>query len=260
MIGFNGGLIGKDRTATALAAAGVWTLGEQIKAKRSLEWPVVGGDLDYASVTLLLHLNGTNGSTTITDNSTPPKTITAQGNAQISTAQSKAGFGGASLLLDGSGDYLSGTDSGFAFGTGDFAVELMAYPTTTGGYKSLIATRDGAGGYTDRWTLGVGPNMEAFIYTDGFKVITSNSVLPVNTWTNIAVTRSGTDLRIFINGTQSGSTGTNSQNFTHTALGVGASSSGLEAFTGYIDEVRITKGVPRYISNYTAQLTQFQDA
>jgi hypothetical protein len=49
----------------------------------------------FGSVSLLLHGNGTNGSTTITDNSPSPKTVTAVGNAQISTAQSK--FGGASM-------------------------------------------------------------------------------------------------------------------------------------------------------------------
>jgi len=260
MIGFNGGLIGKDRTTTTAAAGGVWTLGEQIKAKRNLGWPLVGGDPDYTSVTLLLHLDGTNGSTTITDNSTPPKTLTAQGNAQISTAQSKAGFGGASLLLDGTGDYLSGTDAGFAFGTGNFTVELMVYPVGTGSYKTLIATRNGGGAFTDRWTIGVGPSQEAFIYTNGFIVTTSNSVLPANTWTNIAVTRSGTDVKIFINGTQSGSTGTNSQNLTYSTLGVGANSDGVDSFNGYIDEVRITKGIARYTANYTAPVAPFLDA
>jgi hypothetical protein len=59
----------------------------------------------FNNVSLLLHGNGTNGSTTITDNSPTPKTVTAVGNAQISTAQSK--FGGASIAFDGTGDYLT---------------------------------------------------------------------------------------------------------------------------------------------------------
>jgi hypothetical protein len=59
----------------------------------------------FSNVSLLLHGDGANGSTTIVDSSPSPKTVTAVGNAQISTAQSK--FGGSSLAFDGSGDYLT---------------------------------------------------------------------------------------------------------------------------------------------------------
>jgi hypothetical protein len=103
MIGFNGGLIGKDRsTSASQSVPGVWTLREQLKAKRSLLWP--SEDPYYGNVSLLLRGNGTNGSTTIIDSSPSPKTVTAFGNAQISTAQSK--FGGSSIAFDGTGDYL----------------------------------------------------------------------------------------------------------------------------------------------------------
>ena len=82
MIGFNGGLIGglanaRD-TSISTSVPGVWTLAEQRKAKLANLWPVVGGDPDFSSVTLLLHLNGTNGSTNFTgaDTSPSPKTLT----------------------------------------------------------------------------------------------------------------------------------------------------------------------------------------
>ena len=60
-----------------------------------------GGDPDWANVVLLLHLDGTDGSTTITD--VKGNTCTTINTAAISTAQSK--FGGASLLLDGLADH-----------------------------------------------------------------------------------------------------------------------------------------------------------
>ena len=63
------------------------------------------GDVYYPQTSLLMHFNGTNGSTTMTDNSKNNFAVTAVGNAQLSTAQSK--FGGSSLLLDGTGDYLT---------------------------------------------------------------------------------------------------------------------------------------------------------
>ena len=106
MIGFNGGLIGKDRsTSFSQSVPGVWNLGEQLKAKRAGLWAANADEDPYFNnVSLLLRGNGINGSTTIIDESATPKTVTVYGNAQISTAQSK--FGGASIYLDGTGDYL----------------------------------------------------------------------------------------------------------------------------------------------------------
>src|SRR5690554_1699309 len=87
----------------------------------------------FASVVLLLHGDGTDGSTTITDNSGSAHSPTVNGNSQIDTAESQ--FGGASVLFDGSGDYLEYADSAdWDFGTGDFTVEFWmrrnAWPTS----------------------------------------------------------------------------------------------------------------------------------
>ena len=83
-------------------------------------------DPNIASVSLLLSGNGINGSTSIIDSSPSPKTVTAFGNAQISTAQSK--FGGASIAFDGVSDYLTvASSAGLTFGTGDFTIELWLY-------------------------------------------------------------------------------------------------------------------------------------
>ena len=93
----------------------------------------VGGverDPFFANVSLLLHGDGTNGSTTIVDSSPSPKTVTAVGDAKISTAQSK--FGGASIGFDGSGDSLAAPASISHFGTGDFTIELWIYRNNAG--------------------------------------------------------------------------------------------------------------------------------
>jgi hypothetical protein len=79
-------------------------------------------DPNFANVSLLLYGNGINGSTSIIDSSPSPKTVTAFGNAQISTAQSK--FGGSSIAFDGTGDYLTVPDNdNFALGNGNFTIE-----------------------------------------------------------------------------------------------------------------------------------------
>jgi hypothetical protein len=100
----------------------------------------------FNNVSLLLHGNGTNGSTTITDNSPSPKTVTAVGNAQISTAQSK--FGGASIAFDGSGDYLTVLNSSqFNFGVDDFTIEAWFYRTSTAQFEIASCGNPGADGF-----------------------------------------------------------------------------------------------------------------
>ena len=102
------------------------------------EWnsgSIVGDDY-YNSCSLLMHFNGTNGSTTFTDNGPSPKTVTSNNGAAISTAQSK--FGGASGLFDGTNDYLS-TNSTSAFDwQGDITIECWIYPLALNGNNSTI--------------------------------------------------------------------------------------------------------------------------
>ena len=82
---------------------------------------IVLDDPHIDKVALLLHMDGVDGSTTFNDSSPTAKAIAASGNAKVSAAQSK--WGGASLVLDGSGDYLSApAHADFVFGGGDFTV------------------------------------------------------------------------------------------------------------------------------------------
>jgi hypothetical protein len=61
MIGFNGGLIGKDRTTSFTEAKGVWTLDEQIKAQRTNTWPVTS--ILYRYIRWTITANRGNGNT-----------------------------------------------------------------------------------------------------------------------------------------------------------------------------------------------------
>ena len=79
----------------------------------------------FDNVELLLHLNGSNGSTTFTDSSSNGLTVTRGGNVTISTAQAK--FGGASAVFDGSGDYPTANNAALALAmsaTGPLSVGL----------------------------------------------------------------------------------------------------------------------------------------
>jgi hypothetical protein len=90
--------------------------------------------------------------------------------------------------------------------------------------------------------------------------ITGTTSIAANTWYHVAVSRYAGNTRLFVNGVQDGSTYSDSTNYLAVAnrpvIGVGG---GLAAFffNGYIDDLRITKGIARYTSNFTPPTTAF---
>ena len=219
-----------------------------------------------SNVSLLLHGNGTNGSTTITDNSPTPKTVTAVGNAQISTAQSK--FGGSSILVDGSGDAATLPNNSAFRLNGDFTVELWVYPNALTGERYFVSHYD-FGSAQRNWRFGL-MNGSAHLH---FNFVAANGAteneisagvgLTLTTWQHIAVTKSASTSRIFINGIQqASSTALVDLGGSTASLSVGSIlNSGSPAFGAncYIDDLRITKGVARYTSNFTPPTTPFPD-
>lgn len=174
-------------------------------------------------------------------------TITANGNAQVSTAQSQ--FGGASALFDGNGDYLNiPTDTTFNFGTGDFTLEAWVRRTSQSG-DTFILSASGSGGlfwgFRNGTEMGWGQNAISWDYNVA-------AGLSINTWYHVALTRSGTSMRMFVNGTQIGTTQTNSisYNLSTTSFTIGSQGANYY-YDGYIDEVRVSNS-PRYTANFTA--------
>ena len=248
----NGGLSGAKRNTSVFAASGIWMLEEQNLAKRAAIWPVTGGDPSFANVSLLLHMDGNNGSTTFTDSSANNFTISVFGNAQVSTTDPKLGSG--SLTLDGNGDYLTTpANTAFAFGTGDYTVECWVYVNTGNGNDGLFTFGDSTSGlalaiYAGQWSL---TNAGAGGFTMG--------AVTTGVWQHLAVTRSGSSQRLFINGTQLGSTLNNSTNFTQNQLKIGYYYDANYSINARIDEFRVTKGVARYTANFTPPTAAFSD-
>jgi hypothetical protein len=222
----------------------------------------MASDLHYSQVSLLLHCDGTNGSTIFTDNAPTPKAVTAIGNAQISTARSK--FGGASALFDGTGDYVSVVNNtDFSFGTGDFTIEFHAYIASTATDQAFITianpTVSNAG--TD---LGVGVHyfpslsnkVRAFIYGAGPTniVVDSTGAAPTSTWFHVALTVASGQARLFIDGVLQDTVAIGfapSFDSAHT-LRLGTYETGTTRYLdGNIDEVRVTKGYARYTATFT---------
>ena len=249
MIGLNGGLIGSRRTTTTTTGSGLWEPKEQVLLKRANLWPRTD-DPDYNSVSLALHLDGSNGGTTFTDAGPANVTVTASGNVQISTAQSK--FGDASAVFDGSGDYLSCTLS--AFGTNDFTIETWVRMTTFANYRMLYESRT-SDGDTAGFVWGVNSSGQLFVYLDSFVLTTGT--LSATTWAHVALTRASGIWRIFVDGALQSGTYSNSANLTRTAVRIGMDWNTLYGVNGYLDDYRITNGVARYTASFTAPTAAF---
>lgn len=221
-------------------------------------------DANYNSVGLLLTMDGGNDSTSIPDLSPLGQTVTVIGDAKLKTAQSK--FGGASCYFDGNGDYLSVPDhAGLEFGAGAFTIEawiqLAGYSASYSGYyAAAIAGKDSV---SDRnWSVNINGTASSWtgltlMLSDGTPGTVSVSfTFSLNTWYHVAVTRDGSgNVRFFVNGTQAGSTQALAKTVRDGSIAnrVGAIAyAGYEYyFKGYIDDLRITKGVARYTANFT---------
>lgn len=217
---------------------------------------LIGGGFD-SYTKLLLHCDGANGSTVFTDDT--GKTVTPNGNAQISTAQSK--FGGASGLFDGSGDYLSLADSeDWAFGSGDFTIDTWVRFSSVGGWQ--VFASQGSGDNSNRWYLAHnGTNLVFDVFTSGSSNISiSNNWVPAaNTFYHIALTRSGNNFRMFVDGVQVGTTQTNTNSIGNYPgiLAIGSETDAGTAFNGHLDEIRISKGIARWTGNFTPPIAAY---
>tara|TARA_R110002126_G_scaffold123455_2_gene265425 strand:- start:503 stop:4555 length:4053 start_codon:yes stop_codon:yes gene_type:complete len=176
------------------------------------------------------------------------------GSAQISTSIKK--YGSASMYFDGSTSYLKGQSGPSYSLTGDFTIECWVYLTTASGTKTIFTNRTTGGAAGLAWVTQSG-SAALSIYTNGGFSAASSTAITLNTWTHVALTRSGSTITQWLNGV-SVATVSNSSSFTEAQCYIGANNSGTELWPGYIDDLRITK-VARYTANFTPPTSQVQD-
>lgn len=201
---------------------------------------------------LLLHCDGTNGSTTFTDASIGGAhgNATVNGGAVVDTAQSE--FGGASLHSGQSSGFLSYASNadwnlGAAAG-GDFTIDFwVRFNSISGTANGLSCATDGSTGFqfyatTSSLRVWNGPG------TDRGLAWTPSTA----TWYHVALVRSGSTVGMYINGSSLGTVTDNDFNNDSNSLLVGAHTSGGSFLTdGWFDEVRWSKGIARWTSNFT---------
>jgi len=216
--------------------------------------------IDDSYTKAMLHFDGANGSTTFTDES--GKTWTASGNAQISTAQSV--FGGASGQFDGTGDYITTPDSAdWQLDSGsnanewtiDFRIRFNGDPGTAAvGFMQQYVDAN------NRCNIRLDGNALYFAVRSGGTIIVnvSNAWNPATaTWYHLAIVKQGTTgYKMFVDGSQIGTTQTDTDvipSWTGTfQVGRYSSDGSTHGYlNGWIDELRISKGIARWINNFT---------
>jgi len=205
---------------------------------------------------LLLHMDGTDASTDFVDDNGGGRSavgVTAEGNAQVDTAQSK--FGGGSYLSTATdGLRLSPVDS-FGVGTGDITIEMWYRTTSTATNQCLYDQRDTANGYYPA-LFNNGSNIKMW-WNSAYR-LTNNTTISNNTWYHVALVRNSGDWKIYVNGSGSSSYTAGDSIAPNDDAVIGYNFNDVSGTIGNIDEFRISN-TARYTANFTAPTEPFQN-
>jgi hypothetical protein len=236
--------------------------------------PATLSDPYFANVALLLHGDGTNNSTLITDSSSYAKAVTASSSLKISTVNKKFGTGSVSAA-GGTAAVSTGTlGTQFNFGTGDFTIEMWSYLVAgVNNYQRLLhmvynggpslQIRYSDSGYGSRFQIMMDGADNSKIYAPNY---TDASM--AGAWYHIAMVRSSGNISLFINGIlqtirNNNYTGTPVTSYSDTTNISSVQEVGIGTgfpLNGYLDEYRITNGVARYTDNFTPPTAAFPDS
>lgn len=220
-----------------------------------------GNDPFWNNVALLMHMDGTNGSTTFLDQKGNTQSTVI--NSTISTAQSKFGGASGAFGLNNSNSVVVMTPaSNFNIAANEpFTIEAWVYPVLSGSWRAVVGLGNSTSGFT-LYTQGQTATRPAFQPGGGGTTINHHQSLSINTWNHLAATRdSGGTLRIFLNGVVGTTTTVFTNAITCNALTVGGSTNGgQEPANGYIDDLRITKGIARYTASFIPPTSAFPDS
>jgi len=212
---------------------------------------------------LLMHADGNNNDWSFYDCSlTSHGFADTNGSPLVSTAQKK--IGSASALFNGSSSIAWPNNADWEFGTGNFTIDWWEY-RTSGAAGAVAISRDATTTYSP-FLLGYYASGIRQVYmasADGAWGIANAKTLgaaTLNVWTHLAVVRNGTTFYCFRDGVQTDtwtSAAAFRANSNPLSIGVGQSTG---YFTGYIDELRISKGIARWTANFTPPTVAYAPA
>jgi hypothetical protein len=209
------------------------------------------------NLSLLLHMDGANNSTTFTDSSVNGFTVTRTGSPVISTAQSK--FSGASAYFPAIGDYISVAPATAHYFPGDFIIDQWLYQPNYDD-RLMLSSSNSNQNNVQIFRCNAGVNGNLGIYIDNNEAATGwvigpvSSALTTGAWSHLRFARKGSTAKLFVNGTAIGTKTSWTQGFRVDVVGAlfngGTLNTGLGAAGGYMDEVRTRKECPT-LDNFT---------
>jgi hypothetical protein len=225
------------------------------------------GDPYWANVVLMLHFDGVDGSTTFTDSSLSAQVSSPTGAASLSIAQTK--FGPTALGLPGASTVNVAQTADLRFLSADFTIEGWFYFTSVGGSTNVLTMRNFNslnGGFALQINNG-GWQFQFTETTQNQSSLTSfvfGSVAPPqNQWLHAALVKSGLVFRLFVGGQQVGNSYIASaqprEEATGAPLTIGGPLENNAFMTGFVDDLRITKGIARYTGPFNIPAEAFPD-
>lgn len=210
----------------------------------------LANDPFWSSNVMVLRMDGLDNGTSFID--AKGHTFTAVGNAKTKVAQHK--FGTTAAYFDGAGDYISTPDSVDWQFPGDFTVECWVWiDSGTNAIQAIYNQRASNG--TQFNISYSGGNYYQWAWCDGGAIVTQNTgiILNPSSWVHLVWQRLGTNFRTYVNGNLNHSvtwSGVPADQTVVATIGGDAAGYGQD-FKGYIDDFRITKGVARYLNNFS---------
>lgn len=200
--------------------------------------------------------NGTDGNQDATDESSKSTVITWGGSSKVQNSTVLEGL----LSLDINSDGASGDSAqipAINFGTStDFTIEAWVYSTAYDAtfYHSLMGNFLSSD-LTGSWSLFVTDTPTTYLRFQADNttfIITTTAAVPLNTWNHVALVRNGSAWNLFLNGVSVGSASSSTQAVAGTGgIRIGGNQAGsLDEWRGYLDLVRITKGLARYTHSF----------
>jgi hypothetical protein len=207
------------------------------------------GDPYWSSVSLLLETALPSSITDATGKNIITNYFTAVNGSVYQVGTSSAEFADSCNLKIAS-------TSNFGYGTGDFTIEYWVYNRATSVGTMLDQRFANDIGVQPAIYTSTGTNL-VYYTAGGNQIIATDAMPSYSTWYFVAVSKNSGITRMFVNGTQVGSF-TDSYNYGNTIpLTFGSSAEGLAGYTGYMQQLRITKGVGRYTGNFTTPTQPF---
>jgi len=222
-----------------------------------------------ANTKLLLHFNGEDEATSTYDSSPSEHTITFQGTAQLDTAWKWKGL--SSLLLDGNSDDLTIPDhADWDRGADDYTIDVRLRLNGKDKVQCIIGKNSAPTYYQLMFRVSAGNYLEGMVDDTAHNYYYSranNLALDVDTDYHVAmvVNRSTNKIQLFVNGfettysEQDTIAGTAYTNNVPLIIGSLQENGASSPFDGHIDELRISKGIARWTSDFTPPTTEYQD-